>query len=216
LLLAAGRDADVFSLEDGRVLRRYRDGADATVEAEVMRYVARHGYPVPEVFDVTGPDLVMERVDGPTMADAVQAGGLDVDGAGTMLANLHDRLHDIPGRSQRTGEERVIHMDLHPLNVMVAPRGPVVIDWRNARDGEPGLDVAMSALILAQVALVAARPRALVAREILESLLAAVKADPLPSLITASGLRRGDANVTVAEAECLVEAESLVRLLAAG
>ena len=103
LLLAAGRDADVFALEDGRVLRRYRDGADATVEAEVMRYVARHGYPVPEVFDVTGPDLVMERVDGPTMADAVQAGGLDVDGAGTMLANLHDRLHDIPGRSQRTG-----------------------------------------------------------------------------------------------------------------
>ena len=181
-----------------------------------MRYVAGHGYPVPEVFDATGPDLVMERVDGPTMADAVQAGRLEVDGAGTMLANLHDRLHDIPGRSQRTGEERVIHMDLHPLNVMVAPRGPVVIDWRNARDGEPGLDVAMSALILAQVALVAARPRALVAREILESLLAAVKADPLPSLITASGLRRGDANVTVAEAECLVEAESLVRLLAAG
>lgn len=181
-----------------------------------MRYVAAHGYPVPEVFAASGPDLVMERVDGSTMADAVQGGELDVHGAGRMLADLHDRLHGIPSRSHRTGDECVIHMDLHPLNVMVAPRGPVVIDWCNARDGEPGLDVAMSALILAQVALVAAPPRALLARAILESFVAAVEGDLSSSLPTATALRRSDANVTLAEAECLEEAESLVRLLAAG
>ena len=35
---------------------------------------------------------------------------------------------------------------------MMVSRGPVVIDWRNATDGAPDLDVALSAVILAQVA----------------------------------------------------------------
>jgi len=216
LLVGAGRDADVFSWGDGRVLRRYRKGTDATVEADVMRYVAEHGYPVPKVFHATGPDLVMERVHGPTMADAVVDGELDVDGAGRMLADLHDRLHDIPSRCSPVGEERMIHMDLHPLNVMVAPRGPVVIDWCNARDGEPRLDVAMSALILAQVAIVAAGPRARLARALLQSFVSAVRDDPSPRLSAASALRRGDPNITVPEAECLEDAERLVRRVAAG
>ena len=181
-----------------------------------MRYVAEHGYPVPEVFHATGPDLVMERVHGPTMADAVVDGKLGVDSAGRMLADLHDRLHDIPSRCTPAGEERMIHMDLHPLNVMVAPGGPVVIDWCNARDGEPRLDVAMSALILAQVVIVAARPRALLARALLQSFVSAVRDDPSPSLSAACALRRGDPNITEPEAECLDEAERLVRLIAAG
>jgi hypothetical protein len=52
---AAGREADVFALDDGRVLRRYRTGADATGEAEVMAYAAGLGFPVPEVFRRTAP-----------------------------------------------------------------------------------------------------------------------------------------------------------------
>ena len=32
-----------------------------------MRYVRERGYPVPAVYAVSGPDMVMERVDGPTM-----------------------------------------------------------------------------------------------------------------------------------------------------
>ena len=35
-------------------------------------------------------------------------------------------------------------MDLHPANVLLAPAGPVVIDWTNARAGPPELDLAMS------------------------------------------------------------------------
>ena len=48
-LLASGRDADVFALGEHTVLRRYRDGSDATREAELMRYVAAQNYPVPTV-----------------------------------------------------------------------------------------------------------------------------------------------------------------------
>lgn len=32
-----------------------------------MRYVLDRGYPAPRVIDVSGPDLVLERVEGPTM-----------------------------------------------------------------------------------------------------------------------------------------------------
>jgi len=32
---------------------------------------------------------------------------------------------------------RIVHLDLHPENVMLTVSGPVVIDWRNATDGDP-------------------------------------------------------------------------------
>src|SRR5205085_1357238 len=67
-LLATGRDADVFDAGPGRVLRRYRNPDRSSVrEAEIMRYARDQGFPVPAVFDADGPDLVMERVVGPTM-----------------------------------------------------------------------------------------------------------------------------------------------------
>lgn len=81
VLLAAGRDADVFALDDYRVLRRYRDGFDVAVEAAMMAYLAKTGFPVPQVHDATGPDLVLERIDGPTMATALLCGGLDIAAA---------------------------------------------------------------------------------------------------------------------------------------
>jgi aminoglycoside phosphotransferase (APT) family kinase protein len=36
----------------------------------------------------------------------------------------------------------VVHRDLHPLNVMMTPDGPMVIDWANASSGDPAFDVA--------------------------------------------------------------------------
>jgi aminoglycoside phosphotransferase (APT) family kinase protein len=43
----------------------------------------------------------------------------------------------------------VLHLDLHPANVILAPNGPVVIDWTNAAAGDPAADVALTWLILA-------------------------------------------------------------------
>ena len=72
-LIAQGRDCDVFDLGDGTVLRRRRDGRSLESEADVMRHVAAHGFPCPVPRRVTGADMVLDRLDGPTMAEALLA-----------------------------------------------------------------------------------------------------------------------------------------------
>ena len=71
---AAGRDADVYALDDAWVLRRYRNGHPVRDEADFMRHVAQYDYPVPAVGEVSGPDMVIQRLDGPTLGDAAIAG----------------------------------------------------------------------------------------------------------------------------------------------
>lgn len=150
--LASGRDADVYALDDARVLRRYRHGGDTTPEAEMMSHVGALGYPVPQVYAAGGADLVMDRVHGPTMLEVLLAQELPPVEAGEALAELHNRLHALPPLRSRAPGHTVLHLDLHPANVILADDGPVVIDWRNSTDGPAGLDCAVSAVIIAQQA----------------------------------------------------------------
>jgi streptomycin 6-kinase len=210
--VGTGRNADVFALGDGRVLRRYRDGGDVAAEAAVMTYVAGHGYPVPLVHAASGPDLVMDQVDGPTMLDAVLAGGMDAEAAGTQLAELHRRLHALPPRLGREPGDAILHLDLHPANVMLGPRGPVVIDWRNAAEGPAGLDVAVSAVILAQAAVDDRLPDlAGPARSGLAAFLRQAGGDPASLLGQAVAQRQDDRSLTAADKALLGPAETLIR-----
>jgi uncharacterized protein (TIGR02172 family) len=43
----------------------------------------------------------------------------------------------------------VCHFDFHPSNVILSPRGPVVLDWGSARHGNPLADVARTYVLLA-------------------------------------------------------------------
>ena len=148
-LIASGRDADVFDLGAGRVLRRHKDGRPATKQAELLRYAAAHGYPVPALHDASGADLVLERLDGPEMQQVLRPWNLDRNAR--ILADLHRRLHEIPpmpGLETRFGEPRaLLHLDLHPRNVLMTSRGPVVIDWANAANGLGQADVALMYVI---------------------------------------------------------------------
>jgi aminoglycoside phosphotransferase (APT) family kinase protein len=49
--------------------------------------------------------------------------------------------------------DRLCHGDFHPYNVLMSPRGPVVIDWNNSHIGNPLEDVARSVLMLSGVSL---------------------------------------------------------------
>jgi tRNA A-37 threonylcarbamoyl transferase component Bud32 len=206
---AAGREADVFALDDGRVLRRYRDGGDATREAALMAYLHDRGYPVPAVHSADGPEIVMERLDGPTMSEALLARTLTIPEGATMLADLLSRLHRIRGQS---GRGTVGHYDLHPDNVLLTSRGPVVIDWRNGRDGPADLDTAFSALILAQVA-IGSIEHAIGegAGELLDLFLAAAPGDPLSRLDEAVELRGQQWTMSADEVAALGTAAARVR-----
>ena len=200
-LVAAGRDCDVFDLGDGSVLRRRRDGRSLESEAAVMRHVADHGFPCVVLRRVDGPDMVLDRVEGETMADDLIADptGERLEGAGRLLADLHSRLHQIPPLVAHRGT--VVHLDLHPQNVIMAEGGPVVIDWTNATDGPPELDLAMTWVILEP--LVSVLPPV---ADLLDAFLdAAGRAEARRGLEAAVRRRLADPNVTADERRAVRE-----------
>ncbi|HEX5094720.1 MAG TPA: phosphotransferase, partial [Acidimicrobiia bacterium] len=152
-ILASGRDGDVFEFGPGLVLRKTRDGRSIEHEARIIRYVAAHGYPVPKIHDVraNGSEIVMDRIDGPLMMDTMLK-PWKMPAMLRVLADLHDQLHEIAApdhlRQMPDGGDRVVHLDLHPLNVIMAATGPVVIDWGNAARGEGMSDAALTYALL--------------------------------------------------------------------
>ncbi|GIJ12660.1 phosphotransferase [Micromonospora andamanensis] len=207
---AAGRDADVYALDDGRVLRRYRDGTDVAVEARFMSHLHAAGFPVPRVDRADGADLVMQRVAGPTMLQALVDGTTGVDAAARILAGLHRRLHTVPPLPEASAGERILHLDLHPDNVILAPSGPVLLDWRNVRHGPPGLDIAMTALILAQVAVDPDQPMADAAAAALRVYLLVICEHAAPLVADALAIRRANPTQTATELALLDTAASLL------
>ncbi|HZU80451.1 MAG TPA: phosphotransferase [Acidimicrobiales bacterium] len=155
-LLASGRDADIFEYGPGLVLRRSRDGRSIAHEARTMAYLLEQGFPVPAVEEVSGDgrDLVMERIDGVPMVEAIARAPWTVRRQARMLAELHEHLHALPapdflGPAPVGNGSSILHLDLHPLNVLVGRKGPVVIDWSNTCVGDPDVDVALVWILMA-------------------------------------------------------------------
>jgi tRNA A-37 threonylcarbamoyl transferase component Bud32 len=139
-----GRASQIFDLGDGRVWRRYKAGGHPCREAEFMRIAREHGFSTPAVLDVTRDGLLLERIDGPTLHAQVIAGRRTIDSAASELRRLHIDLHRINGPRNTS----LIHGDLHWKNVLCSDTGSVVIDWANARWGDPATDVALTWVIL--------------------------------------------------------------------
>jgi tRNA A-37 threonylcarbamoyl transferase component Bud32 len=118
----------------------------------VMAWARSHGYPVPQVYERTETDLILDRLHGPTMlADLARRPWRLVRHAKT-LARLHRQLHAIPAPVELPaplGEGgSLVHLDLHPGNVVLTASGPMVIDWPNAARGDGLADVAYTWVIL--------------------------------------------------------------------
>ena len=128
-LLTSGTWADVYALDEERVLRRYREGRDATPEVDLLRHVRAHGFPAPDVLDAHGTDIVMTRLHGPTLLQALGAGEISLADAAHVLADLHHMLHAVPAPEgwgspgagdwpALAGGPVVVHLDLHPKGVV--------------------------------------------------------------------------------------------------
>jgi tRNA A-37 threonylcarbamoyl transferase component Bud32 len=131
-------------------------GRSLRAEALTMEYARSHGYPTPAVVEVSDDEteLVMERVDGPSMIDVVARRPWTAARQARLLSDLHRRLHELPSPewlpdAQAGTGDRLLHLDLHPLNVLMTGCGPMVIDWSTAARGDPVTDVAMTWVLMA-------------------------------------------------------------------
>lgn len=214
-LIGRGRATDVFDLGDGRVLRRYRrPHAPERLAGEVaaMRHLAAHGFPVPVVHDVDGGDVVMERLTGRTLLQAMQRRPWRYRGDVDVWADLQRRLGEIPVDglagvlATRFGPATsVLHLDLHPENIMLTPHGPVVFDWTNVAVGPAAADVAQSWLVAASSTVDAVRPVAAVVavlrRRVVERFVARCGRDAAAALLPVVAEERlRDPNVRPEEA----------------
>jgi aminoglycoside phosphotransferase (APT) family kinase protein len=58
------------------------------------------------------------------------------------------RDHALAAIERLPDEDRLCHGDFHPGNIIMAARGPVIIDWAGSTRGDPHADVALSLLLL--------------------------------------------------------------------
>ncbi len=142
-LIGSGRTADVYEIDAGWVLRRDREGyGDAVAEGAVMEHARAYGFPVPRV-RVGRPgaprtEMVMERLSGPTMLRAGLDGAITPEEAGAVLAGLLRRLHAIPAYRSADPRVRVLHLDLHPDDVILTADGPGSSTGPPPRRATPG------------------------------------------------------------------------------
>jgi aminoglycoside phosphotransferase (APT) family kinase protein len=83
------------------------------------------------------------RINRVTAPNGLAPAGEWIERGGPALAPLRDRLQRVPNAA------RLIHLDFHPLNVLMASGEVIgVIDWTNTLSGPPHMDLARSRAIL--------------------------------------------------------------------
>ncbi len=157
-----GRPWSVMDFVSGRPLL---DGLDGLAAIRALPRIARE---LPEHLGA-----MMARLHAlPTAGlhaelEVVAPGTAGIDGYVDYLGREIDRVEATRLRVALTALRRdppesrpdvICHGDLHPFNVLIAERGPVVIDWTAARIAHPAYDVACTSLLLEVPPLIAPAP----------------------------------------------------------
>jgi serine/threonine protein kinase len=141
--LGAGGMGEVYKARDTRLDRSVavkvlpeeiakREDLLARFEREA-RAVASLNHPnICSLFDIGAGYMVMELIDGETLADRIGKGALPLDQALKYAAQIADALD----RAHRAG---VTHRDVKPQNIMVTRDGVKVLDFGLAKSAsKPG------------------------------------------------------------------------------
>jgi aminoglycoside phosphotransferase (APT) family kinase protein len=132
-------------------LRANGDGQAIEEEAEALRKASGYFAQVPHFRLPSGegpPSLLIEWCEGQTLLSAYRSRPWQAWHYGYQFGHAQAELHTAP-RSDFDGHETLLHLDLHPGNVIVRDGKIVaIIDWRNAREGDPRVDIARTWLLL--------------------------------------------------------------------
>jgi hypothetical protein len=93
------------------------------------------------------------------MLDFVASRPWTVPAQARLLARLHDLVHRVPlaglpelpplpGLTGPADGDALLHHDLHPQNVILTGRGPMIIDWEGTARGPAIADVALTWAII--------------------------------------------------------------------
>ena len=151
-LIGSGRKSEIREFGADAVICVGHRGASMAHEAEVLQLVSDAGYPCPTPLALLDENsLVMERVDGPTMLAELTTKPWLVPRRAKLLADLHRRLGEIeapPSWPSVGPGSSIVHLGLHPGNVIMTKNGSVVIDWSCAARRSTDLDAALTYVVL--------------------------------------------------------------------
>lgn len=152
-----GMTGQVFALDDVVL----RVGWPGVLDLEALAAAAGAAVvPVPAVLGrydgAEGSVVLLPRIDAPTAATLTGLDAVSARRRGAACGRMQLALGEVPAPAGLpvVGPEgagaRLLHLDLHPLNVLVAADGEVaaVLDWTNAAAGPPEYDRARTASIL--------------------------------------------------------------------
>ena len=224
-LIARGRNADVYLMNDTQVLRRLHTGAQTYPNIDLLRHLNALGFPTTRIMEVEGTDLVLERLHGPNLLQALDAGEVTMSKGVHILLDLHTALHALPPppRAEKVLDDAslstapmapgpqvsMLHLDLHPGNILLTAAGPRVVDWESARLGSAGVDLATTALVFAEV-VVDGNEYAIAAHRMLRHFTEESGGDFGPYLAEAVTIRGTYTNVDPVERQLLPQASLLV------
>src|SRR5436853_3196566 len=126
--LGAGGMGEVYRARDPRMGREVAIKVSAErfsdrFEREVRAVAALNHPNICHVYDVGPNYLVMELVEGPTLAERIKEGVLPLEQALVIARQIGDAL-------EAAHEKGIIHRDLKPANVKITPDGVVkVLDF---------------------------------------------------------------------------------------
>ena len=151
-LINVGSEWELRHYGPEHVVRTSTRGLDLSREAEALVAVNAAGFPVPRFVEQLEPSsIVMERLDGPTMLEDLTSRPWTLSKHAKNLARLHRALGAVaaPSHWERVSEgESVVHLDLHPGNIKISSRGPVVLNWSRSARGSSAFDAAVTYVIL--------------------------------------------------------------------
>lgn len=97
--IADGRTAEIFTWEEGKVLKLFRPGFDdADYEAQMARAVVESGVSAPQIYETVEVEgrrgIVYERMDGDTLLSIIRDNPFTMRSLGRQFATVQAQIHD--------------------------------------------------------------------------------------------------------------------------